>query len=593
MELIIDGHKAVLKEGSSFDYVSENRSFSDADDYTMSITLPLAGCLENRAIFGHIDRMDAESRYIILEASIIDRGFSKNGVITVVESSDVDVKVQFLEGRSVQNFMDTFDDRYINEMSLGTYPQSTLPTYPSSTHGDIDHGASAVALPWVYDDTGDINNEVIVKNGVAEWSQFTKDTGKLSYQPYLIAITKRICDELGYTYDFSQWENSNQVYLLICNTLPAAWDIPQYARALPHWTVTEFFEELEKILVCEIDIDHKAKHINLIMSDNVEWSESVVQLQEDCIVDAFTSEVAYEDNLCQFKGVANLRYSDRGDQKWQMEQCQWLIDLLKQDGKYYTEFQTSAEFMNWYTSKFGILGPWITGKDSERGKDVGQLIHIAETDQYALWKVVYGNMTTYPNMYFYQWVDLNRFGDVINDPDSDNDIELGFVPARLDTTDDVHGLCLFLAPSNFNEKEDLDEDGIRQPMAYSALLKGEPDSAAEYYDKILLAYWDGHSSNHTSLTNGMEVTQNDNLPPAPYVDERFSLRRRYKGYLSGMKISPKEKMKVSWLSSIIPNVRSVFFIRGKKYLCEKITATFTENGMSQLLKGEFYPLLED
>lgn len=216
MELIIDGHKAVLKEGSSFDYVSENRSFSDADDYTMSITLPLAGCLENRAIFGHIDRMDAESRYIILEASIIDRGFSKNGVITVVESSDVDVKVQFLEGRSVQNFMDTFDDRYINEMSLGTYPQSTLPTYPSSTHGDIDHGASAVALPWVYDDTGDINNEVIVKNGVAEWSQFTKDTGKLSYQPYLIAITKRICDELGYTYDFSQWENSNQIFLLIC-----------------------------------------------------------------------------------------------------------------------------------------------------------------------------------------------------------------------------------------------------------------------------------------------------------------------------------------------------------------------------------------
>ena len=41
MQLIIDGKDAVLKKGSSFDYVSENRSFSDADDYTLSITLPL------------------------------------------------------------------------------------------------------------------------------------------------------------------------------------------------------------------------------------------------------------------------------------------------------------------------------------------------------------------------------------------------------------------------------------------------------------------------------------------------------------------------------------------------------------------------
>lgn len=32
------------------------------------------------------------------------------------------------------------------------------------------------------------------------------------------------------------------------------------------------------------------------------------------------------------------------------------------------------------------------------------------------------------------------------------------------------------------------------------------------------------------------------------------------------------------------SVRSVFHIKGKHYLCKKITATFTENGMSQLLK---------
>lgn len=587
MQLIIDGKYAVLKKGSSFDYVSENRSFSDADDYTLSITLPLADCPENLDIFGHVDRMDIDTRHIVLEASIVDRAFSKNGIITVVEATEIEVKCQFLEGRSAQNFLTTLDDVYINELPLGSYPTSNLPQSASTYLSDFEHGANQVALPWVYDDTGMIQNEMIYDaDGNLVWSQFTKDTGKLSFQPYLIFIAKQICRAIGYSFDFSQWENSPEANLLVCNALPAAWDIPKYARALPHWSVSEFFDELEKILVCEINIDHKTKQIGMVFCDNVEWGENEICLQN--VVDSFSSDISYDDDLCQFKGVANLRYSERSDSKWKLEQCQWLIDLLKQEGKYYKEFQTLEDFFVWQTDKFGLLGPGITGKDHVRGTDVGQLIHIISTDQYALWKVIYGNISEYPNMYFYKWVDLNRFGDVINDPNSDNDIELSCVPVRVDETDNAHGLCLFLAPSGFNEKEDLDEAGIRQPMAYSALLKGAPDSAAEYYDKLYLAYWDGHSANEGAASYG-----GGKLPPCPYVDERFSLKRRYRGYFSGMKVSPREKLKVSWIGDSIPDVRSVFFIRGKRYLCEKITVTFTEIGMSQLLKGEFYPLIDD
>ena len=35
-----------------------------------------------------------------------------------------------------------------------------------------------------------------------------------------------------------------------------------------------------------------------------------------------------------------------------------------------------------------------------------------------------------------------------------------------------------------------------------------------------------------------------------------------------------------------------FGLTRKKYLCEKLTATFTEHGMSQLIKGVFYPIVE-
>ena len=52
------------------------------------------------------------------------------------------------------------------------------------------------------------------------------------------------------------------------------------------------------------------------------------------------------------------------------------------------------------------------------------------------------------------------------------------------------------------------------------------------------------------------------------------------------------KTTFKFLADKVPDVRSLFLIRGKRYVCEKLTATFSENGMSQLIKGVFYPVKE-
>lgn len=66
MNIIIDNKRAVLKSGSSFEYIAENRYFTGSDSYTLTITFPLKGCKENIEIFGHINRMDVlkEKDYI-------------------------------------------------------------------------------------------------------------------------------------------------------------------------------------------------------------------------------------------------------------------------------------------------------------------------------------------------------------------------------------------------------------------------------------------------------------------------------------------------------------------------------------------------
>lgn len=176
-------------------------------------------------------------------------------------------------------------------------------------------------------------------------------------------------------------------------------------------------------------------------------------------------------------------------------------------------------------------------------------------------------------------VSLNRFGDYVYDPDSDETVELKIVPARIDYLSWSRGYAVFLEPAGYNETEDVDENDIRQPYGYSILSKDdEGDKAPEYYDKLLIAIWDG---------NGHYSYQ-----PCPSVDERLSIVQRYKSYQNGILIKPKEKIKLKFLSDKIPDVRSVFHIRGRRYLCEKITATFNDDGMSQLMKGEFYPIAD-
>ena len=60
--------QAALKKGSSIEYVSENRIFTDADDYSMEIELPLADCPQNLDIFGMITRKDVDTGDIFFDA---------------------------------------------------------------------------------------------------------------------------------------------------------------------------------------------------------------------------------------------------------------------------------------------------------------------------------------------------------------------------------------------------------------------------------------------------------------------------------------------------------------------------------------------
>jgi len=240
--------------------------------------------------------------------------FLISGTLTITKVSETSLTGQFLEGRSAQNFDDTFDEIYINELDLGKHENPSTSVTPEEAWkigGNDD--LEPVALPWVNDSNDGATNNFATYNSETkkfEWDKDTVDTEGLSYFMYLLPLTKKICEAVGYTYNFADWENSKWRYLLVCNALPYAWEIPDYARALPHWSLTEFFEKIEFLLNCEFDIDHRAENIEFSFSPDVVANHATTRIEN--VVDAFTSDVSADEAFGRLHRLKELKVQRPG-----------------------------------------------------------------------------------------------------------------------------------------------------------------------------------------------------------------------------------------------------------------------------------------
>lgn len=620
MQIYINNLLAVLKQGTSFDYICENRLFSGSDGYTLTITFPLRNCPENQRIFGHVNRKDVLAQKLIFDCEIRDRTFSKFGCITIVEITKSEVKTQFLDGRSEQNFDKSFDKIYINELDLGSPASTSVGITPANAWKGLQFGENAVALPWVNDASGNIQNcaeyvpEVKDEQGnLVSKSYFKWHSGTygLSWMPYLLYITKQICEAVGYSHDFSAWEAKEEYkFLLICNALPYSWDISGYAAALPHWSVEEYFSKLELLLGCEFDIDHRGKTISFAFSQDLVRSKRPVAL--DNVVEDHSTEVKVENDRCNYVEAVNLAYKDCSHQMWKYYSCDWFVKGWQNNAKHYDTLTQLLSENKWLASWNG---------NNMRDSNMNRLLYAADVDTYFIIRTVSRVQDGYMGIgkklkrWIYKCVlqPVNLLGPkIVDDSDDAQQNEIEFVPACIDYTDDTFGFALFLSFGGYDEgstsysslrdgPEPLSDEWFEQRNNYFAqtlptqsLAVGESTKKSEYYDRVYIGWWDGAMSAgattppHPHVEN---IVINDDW--SNYFQPHFSLRLNDREIVSrhfAYKIDPKQKTNFKFLADTIPDVRALFFVNGKKYLCEKITATFTERGMSQLLKGVFYPV---
>lgn len=596
MNIIIDDKEAVLKKGSSFEFIAENRFFTGADSYSLSITFPLRDCPQNLDIFGHINRKDCDLDRLLLDYEIHDKDFHRYGSVSIVEISETEVKTQFLEGRSAHNYYSSLDDLYINEMQLPPVVEAAhfnashyLRNYYTQKRDEADGGTyfGFVCLPWVNNTSGNIQNEmryIPSTNDFAYIGGGWDDVGIVG-QPFLVEVVKQVLLQTGYDFDISALENSEWHNLIVCNALPYVWDLHDMQHILPHWTVTEFLEQVELFLNGEFNIDEKSR--KMTFSFNQVTLENVNTLVIDKVIDSHQVEItSAEDVQNSYVEQKNLAYAECSHQMWKFYSCDW---LLKQLPKYtWRAFDDMKNhFLNGFLDHIGNL----THNYYKR------LHYCTREGTYFILKCVRTAIISSQLHHYMRIQPVNEFGKRIIDDREDAEVtEISIVPACIDNTDSTHGDLIFVECGEYGDDiidaEDTDQN---QTPVMNILADGEKDKKEEYFDKLYVAFYDGYYNRYAPYhprpqIDPIEVTP-DNILTSSHYSMRLSGGYAPEIRTSAHKVDHTQKFTFTFIADAVPDVRSIFLIHGKKYLAEKITATISENGLSQQMKMVAYRLI--
>lgn len=593
MIIIIQGKQAVLKKGSSFEYISENRFFTGADSYSLSMEFPLKGCSENIAIFGNINRKDCNLDKLLLPCEIHDKSFHVYGSVNIVEITETEVKTQFLSGKSVLNYASELDEVYINELQIG--PAQDTGHYQCdvylATPGQTDY-TGHVCLPWVNNTSGNMQNKMHC-NGAGTWYYESMDE-PLSCQYYIIYIIERVLDCCGYSCDLTPLMQSCYRYLVVFNTFPWAWDINEWALALPHWTVTELLEQVELFTNGTFSVDSKAQHVAFRFNADLLDAQQTVTISN--VVDEHQVEISdSEETNDTYLEQISLKYAEDSHQMQKYYSCDW---ALKTIGRItYNNFATLKAAVTPYLTRTGAYG---------KSSFYNRLLYARDIDTffvlrcYGMTKDSNGNIVHHMRLQ-----PVNVFGSRESAKKEDAQYtEIGIVPVCIDHCDMTVGDCVFLECGTYGDSDDANED---QTLAVNMLMDGEPEKKEQYFDKLFVGFWDrnynvqNHNGSHyypIPWIDNIHVDVFSNLS-ITHMDQYEDYSMRLKGGLINQNAVAKHRIDQSMKFTFsfivkdgkIPDVQSIFYIHGKKYLAEKISATFTEDGMSQLLKMVAYRMV--
>lgn len=586
-ELYINGQLAILPEGFTITFTSENPYFTRSSSYSLDIELPMSA---NHAIFGHINRLDVTKKKTILPATlIVDARCLLYGSAVLLSIEDALVKVQLVSGNAEFNLL-TNDSIYIDEIDLGSvgWPNNNQnrfqpPANMVGYYGSVDD-VEVVWLPVFYQDAQwkNLQNDAIYEFGTNNFT-LCPHSGKRCVQPYLLTVIKRIVQYFGYTFDESFFKDNFLRNVYICSAVSSN----KIAAALPHWTVSEFFDELEKFLGTVTVVDEHTKVVRLVSLNEYFSNSEKEVIDTSALLREFTVEIEDEKSEKDLS-TGNIGYdlpSHTNDGYWRIER-----DIL--DAAYKSE----------HGSYDDLLAAYNGMNDSNKKSTlfmVGNRYYINYNENNA------NNLR-----------EVNLYADLIRNPESsDVDTSLKIVPAKIlqfnvgvygsvaeyDLNRPYTSMVLNIPAvgyqatvakqERFNIQEaisgdvELQEKQEKNEYMEVAINTGEFNRQNVTYSGQVNAYnyaypyTDYQQKTAAQLTDFQpySLSLNDVCPDS--LGHRFSTLSLFHSNIP---------YTIGFRASKLPDVNKVFLIGHKQYLCEKIEAEVDNEGVNQVMKGTFY-----
>lgn len=585
IELYLNKKMAALPEELNFTFLQENPYFTSNSNSSLNIELPLYGCMDNLNIFGHINRLDVTKKRVVLDAELRASGVVYlSGSAIVNEITDASVKIQLVSGNSEFNFR-TNADIYIDDIDLG---RISFPSFPVATawldtaekykffgfYGQVD----GVWLPVKYEDK--IHNMVVYELGTENFHPRPWFNDHC-VQPYLLTVIHKLVEWAGYKIGRNDIEDCFLKHLYIVNAIQTT----EIAKALPHWTISEFWDEIEKFCSVVVVVDEITKEVNFISLSDYYADKDFIQI--DNVVSEYSVTIS-ENSDEKDISTGNVGYNHPSNDP----------------NKYYC---LSRDILNMVDNKqFGTWGALESAYNA-----------LSKDDKVTFFATFYSR--NYINNRDEKGTDIlkevNQFGDLIRDINNDsNDVSLKIVPAALELynlgvynssadpalgTPPMADLQLWVPLTSyftelpkdekFNVQEAIDNDVSEQiaqrdimEVAFNTGMKAM--IAIEYQGQI-------HSFGYNCpFTDGDMILPNQNnsfsdysLSLHPVCNDSIGQR------ISELKsINSDIQYNIQFLYNGKLDPKKIFIINNKKYVCEHIELEADKNGFSKLVNGFFY-----
>ena len=571
----------------------ENIMIKTRDTWTMEITFPLS-MRENMEVFGHINRINVTRRKAQFKDCTLYAGNTRiiTGTGTVTYVSDTEARLQILAGKEEYRFKDVNSQGYIDKLQYNVPKDyfGIFPGKPSSEAYTVSEfeTMSEELLPYccytIIADGEYILNKPNFDNHGANVSRV-----KCAIQPNLWFVVRTCLQSLGYELKLSWMEYDVQTstarlvqseayrlfpLIYICSTRLSKTDI---ARALPHWTIEKFLQEVESLFNVSFLLDSESHTAIVIDNGNYQAENVAVESFDD-----FTAE--YDAEGIKLIGASSIAYN--------------LGDMHENGTSIESNIMEEFEVLE-FSSKEDAINSWNAMR-SNTDSLLTTIWKFPEGYFYTATSYDENNGTT-----TYYRKDAGQLQALVREAGNDDNVvtlniapvALGYRFFQVDGRDYAqNGILIMESDSNS------DTDIFTVEMAVEGETSPDED-VAERMEVFLLGpsketlYWENENGKRKINTRHPFTFIESGFYGSDEIDTSLALDRDWTtntiGSLHGSarRIEGHIRHTMRFLYEGMPDPKKIYIIRGKRFLCEKIEVEIKDDKIQDLKTGYFFEML--